>query len=249
MGTAQRIHDYKLEELLRCPYKFHKEEARRAAGKFDPNWRQLVQYSVGYIINDYYSLPAQLRNSTALLRIAERRWTNRIGRFGSLERFAQVKGQALANLTRHLDMAQSGLEPLMLFESHDAYIPELGLNLSMILQAVFSLGNTGELAAGGEPPGYIVRKYLVAADQEIVDAFCHMTAVFCKHAFSQLPQRIEVYGIMEDVLYSIAPDEASLAQSVDYVRLLTGFMPEAGNMRKDRAAAECGGCPYKNDCF
>ncbi|MCK9859068.1 hypothetical protein [Paenibacillus sp. ATY16] len=74
---------------------------------------------------------------------------------------------------------------------------------------------------------YIVRKYIVDEEEEIIALFQHLTAVFCSSAFGRLPYRIEVLSVLSGNPLIVYPDKKSLEKSLDYMNLAVSFMPEA----------------------
>lgn len=235
----QLIEDYKLEELLRCPYRFYQKAERPEQ---DVEWRQLVQYVMGHVINDYYTLPPVSRTTRKVAQLVDQRWTNRAYKFDSKDHFYQVKRKVMSNLCHILGGEYKDLFPMMLFEQWETYIPELDLKLSLIFQAVFS-------RADNASSSYTVQKFILDNDETVITMLFHMINVFCKHTFAELPEKIEVFSILDGQCHTFYPSLTTTDQSIDYMRLLRDFVPEAVEVRREIAAAECRNCPYANGCY
>ncbi|MBW7476870.1 hypothetical protein K0T92_19315 [Paenibacillus oenotherae] len=208
------IEDYKLEELLRYPYRYGSGQGKPRR-QYDVNWKQLAQYAVSYVIEDFYRLPPNSRTIDRLKGLIENRWTNRGYKFDSSHHFAQVKSAVTANLVKILAQGERReLQPIISFEQWGTYIPALDLNLTMILQTVFPEAGSADGRA------YSIQKYMVDADEEVIHAFRHMAAVFGQSAFGRAPERIDVISMLDGKQYRFCPDERSLEQSVDFLRLI-----------------------------
>ncbi|XEC95456.1 hypothetical protein AB6A23_02450 [Paenibacillus tarimensis] len=240
MQVHQRIEDYKLEELLRCPYRYHKREKNGGAGR-RLNWRQHVQYAVGHIVNDYYTLPAEARWPGVVSRLADRRWPAGVKQFQSVEHYERTKLRAVSNLTLFLESEEGARVPMMLFEQWEAYHPDLQVNLSVIFQAVFAEG-------GPADTGYVIHKYVVNDDDQLFEAYGHLMTVYCSIAFPELPKRIEVLSVLNGKRHIIIPDSGSLGLSLDYMRLISGYWSESSGVKNRKRLTECRSCPFRREC-
>lgn len=210
------IEDYKLEELLRYPYRYGTGQQKRRQ-HHDVNWQQLAQYAVSYVVDDYYKLSPNNRTIDRLKELIEHRWTNRAYKFESGHHFSQVKSTVTASLVKLLVEGERREQyPIISFEQWGTYISALDLNLTMILQTVFAEKSAGDL----EPSAYSIQKYMVDADEEVIQAFRHMAAVFGQSAFGRPPERIDVISLLSGEQYRFQPDEGMLEQSVDFLRLI-----------------------------
>ncbi|MBP1992451.1 hypothetical protein [Paenibacillus eucommiae] len=242
MGAMHLIEDYKLEELLRCPYRFHKQKEQEDQAASDVNWRQLVQYAVSHTIKDYYTLPASQRKSLNVADLVNRHWSNRGYKFESREHFWEIKRKVISHLSNTLTSQQHEENPMVLFEKWDTYVSRLDLQMSLIFQAIFGHPNASNSA-------YTVQKFIVDNDDEVITAFQHMAAVFCFSAFARLPEKIEVFTILDGKKRTFYPDEHTIEASMDYMRLIRDFLPEAVEIKKFDAKSECRSCPFQNDCY
>lgn len=224
------IEDYKLEQLLRYPYRYGVGQQKRRR-RHDVNWKQLVQYAVSYVIEDYYRLPPNNRSINRLKELIEHRWTNRGYKFESGHHFSQVKSAVTESLVRILaEGERRDACPIISFEQWGTYVAALDLNLTMILQTVFAEENAEYKSA------YSIQRYIVDEDEEVIQAFRHMATVFGHSAFGRTPARIDVISVLSGKHYQFRPDARRLEQSVDFLRLIRvvaaeSQSQEAGAMR------------------
>ncbi|WP_338554220.1 hypothetical protein [Paenibacillus sp. KS-LC4] len=239
-AAVKLIEDYKLEELLRCPYRFIKRQtAKKRAGEV--NGRQLMQFAVSHIVNDFYELPPHARTANVVKRLAERWWTPRVAKFDNAEHYWDAKLQAIVHLTAFL-LEEQEAAPIIQFEQHRTFVEPLDMELTQIFQIVAE-------DPYGTNTDYIVQKFVVDEDEDVIVTFQHMTAVFCDSAFGKLPSRIDVLSVMSGQRISYYPSEADIAQSLDYMRLVQTMLPEAEWLRKSNNEAECRSCPLRSECF
>lgn len=247
-ANVKIIEDYKLEELLRCPYRFIKRESGRRQ-LAEVNWRQLVQYTVSHVINDFYSMPLEGRTSETVTKLTERWWTTQTHKFENAAYYWEVKEQVSRHLIAFLtggegttDALDSTGQPIIQFEQHRTFVKELHTELTQIFQIVVEDAN-------GSYGDYKVLKFVVDEDDDVIQTFQHMTAVFCENAFGRLPTRIDVLSVLTGKRHTFHPSKETMHQSVDFMRLVQSFLPEADRLRKNRNAAECRSCPLRRECF
>jgi hypothetical protein len=208
----QIIDSYRLEEWVR---RSHRSKHKGL------HWRELTQYAISHCVNDYYSTAPEYRSMKAALRTMEAKWTNKVYKFDSRQHFKQIKDSVANNLSLHLSQTDSLSMPCILFEQHQTKVIELDIMFSYIVQTMF--GSTQAESA------YRVRSYMVDNNPEMMEACYHLTSVFCYSAFAQLPERIEIYAVLQDQLYSYSPSHQSIERSMDYMRLLHELVAEAGS--------------------
>jgi hypothetical protein len=248
MSTAAKktvIEDYKLEELLRCPYRYVKRQGAAPSAKADVNWMQLAQLAVSHVVNAFFITPEEERARFSIPDMLERWWTNKVAKFESPEHYWSIKQQLIDGLYPLL-LTELSSVPIILFEQHEVFVPELQAELMQIFQLVLGSENGG-------PSDYIVRKYIVDEDEDMIALFQHLTAVFCSSAFVSLPVRIEVLPILSGNHRIVYPTEKTLEQSMDYMKLAASLMPEAASepgqqLRKVQGSAECRRCPFLEEC-
>lgn len=236
---ARVIEDYKLEELLRCPFRLEPKNERDESRPTDVSWRQVVQYSVSHIVNDYFGRLPEYRSEQAIRRFADRRWSNKAYKFESAEHYWHIRDQAVGHLIRFLEEGRD-IRPLVLFESFRCPIPAVESDISFIVQMLHRRGD----AASGP---YEIQKYVVDDDPGVIAGFRHLAVLFCREAFGALPDRMDVFGVLSGKRYVMRPKEDDVARAADYVRLLRDYAPAAAEPGASREAI-CGKCALRAEC-
>ncbi|MDR6884808.1 hypothetical protein [Bacillus sp. 3255] len=204
MGTMQILTDYQLESWIRS------SSPEGCSDRSDePGWKQLTQYAAYHAINDWYSMPAALRTCEYLTKQFEGRWTNKCRKFESKAFYMDVKARVLAHLYDQLTDENAVQRPIMLFESSDVWVEELELGLSMIVQVMAC-----------EQGSFVVHKYVMEDNEAAAQLFGHMTVVFCHKAFGRLPERLELFNMLNGKQYRIGMEEMDVGKSMDYLRLV-----------------------------
>ncbi|WP_046226661.1 hypothetical protein [Paenibacillus dauci] len=232
------IRDYQLEDWLRRTYTAEiraERTPRRTQQK--PDWKQRAQYAVGHAINRYYSLQPELREIAHMGELLDYRWPRRSQSFESEQHYWDLKDLLTQRLTEMLPSNQSDAYPVMLYEQHQVMVPELGTELSLILQAAWQVPWT-TAQPDAESSGHkslIVQKFFLEHEPQLEEAFIHLSSVFCKAAFGVLPERIELFNIMEGTIRQHVPRADQYRASIDYLHLLRHAVP-GGN----RFCTSCG---------
>lgn len=255
-GEEALIEDYKLEELLRCPSRYLKRKADEEAGAgvgamlgTEVSWQQLVQYSVCHMVNDYYSLPPEHRSEYSIERSADRRWTNRTYKFDSADHYWQVRYRAVSALKQLLHGELDGtIRPLIVFESYRTHIEAVQAEISFIVQVLYRPDDRPDSP-------YVIRKYLVDDDPDVIAGFRHLAVLFCSEAFEELPGRIEVFGVLSGSKHVFRPQADEVAKAADYIRLLREYARETETAAQEeektghvhRRRNVCRKCRHKAD--
>ncbi|MDU0199612.1 hypothetical protein ACYEXS_02125 [Paenibacillus sp. MAH-36] len=205
MGTMQVLADYQLERWIRS----HTQVIGKDRPD-EPDWKQLTQYAAYHAINEWYSLPLKSRTFLTLTKLFERRWTNKFRKFDSLGCYGDVKRSVLMHLYKALTGINAVDCPLMLFESSNVWVEELNLGLSMIMQVM-------------EPTkdSFVIHKYMMEENDAAVQMFFHMTVVYCYKAFGKMPERLQVWNMMNGKQYRMNPEDMDLSSSMDYLKLVS----------------------------
>lgn len=214
MHEVLRLEDYKLEELLRSPHRENEPVNR------DVTWKQLAQYAASQCLNEFYALPIKARTELSITAIIERRWSNRYYKFHSNEHYLQIKQKVISHLTAFLTGEFRTCEPIVRFEQLSTYVPSMDLELSQIFQLIIEDASAVN--------GYTVQKYVIDEQEATVSTFFHMTTVFCAHAFEALPATIEVLSLLSGNRFIYYPDDSTLRESLDYMRLAKSLLPVSG---------------------
>ncbi|WP_409341820.1 hypothetical protein [Paenibacillus sp. MBLB4367] len=210
---SEKLLDYEMEQYWQCPDCFKRK--RSNGHSCGPSWQHLVQYAVNHAINDYYMLPSEQRTAIGILNSLDKRWTNKVKSFRSKEHFERVQKIVKHYLVIHLLRDSGGMEPFSLFEKHSVRLPELDAELSMIVQ-VAEWGTTS----------FVLKKFIVHDDPNVVRAFLHTAVAICDRAFGRLPERIEVHTLLQGTTYTAVPVEEDVPASLDYLLLMRGLLQD-----------------------
>jgi Txe/YoeB family toxin of Txe-Axe toxin-antitoxin module len=221
LSAVSIIEDYKVEELL---YRsFHLRRLHGAARQgTDLNWRQLAQYAVSHVVNDFYTLPLACRTVSRVESLVDARWSNRTYKFESVQHYWTLKRKVADNLSRHLVHENRFQYPIMLFEQWKTRIHQLNADMSIIFQVVLGV-------PGASPSSFAIQKFIVEDNKPIIDSFFHMASLFCLNAFARLPEYMEVISAVSGKNYVHYPSEKKIGQSLDYMRLIRDYMTEAAD--------------------
>ncbi|WP_313641883.1 hypothetical protein [Paenibacillus sp.] len=235
----KRLHDYRMEHIMLGGAE-NLSSGTPATGL--PRWRQQVQYAVGHTLNDFYSLLPEVRRETPIQFLLERRWPPKGDAFPSLLQYWDIKTSIADELMRIVSSNHLQEIPVMLYEQWYVPVPELKLELSMIIQLAWnSLQNSRSLN---------IQKFMVNGNEDTIAGFLHMTNVFCYAAYGEPAETVEIYSLLEGSKYSYHGHTFSQKESLDYVRLLAVFLEKevladgslnCSDRRNDRSEANVGG--------
>ncbi len=203
--------DYQLERWIRAYFSEHSHTSPQ-----DSDWKQLTQYAAYHAINEWYSLHPKSRTQRMLTEWFDRRWNNKVHKFGSSEFYGDVKHMVTAHLYGFLSDTGSSERPLMLFENMNVWVKDLDIRLSMIVQVMEPFKSS-----------FVIHKYMINPSQTEMELFIHMTVVFCYEAFGQLPEHLNIFQLMSGERQRISTLECDLSKSIDYLRLVKEVYTES----------------------
>lgn len=223
------LHDYQLEEMWRTPQPIRQSQRKR--GREGWNWRQRVQYAIGHALNEYFGMEVEVRREVPVQYVLEKWWPKQSNSFESLFHYWDVKNKVSGELSKICALNNDLLVPVMLYEQFCTAVPELEVDISLIIQAAWQQSEQAD--------SLLIQKYMVDYNPNVISTFQHLTNVFCYYAFGALPQLIEVYCLLEGKKVRFLPGLASLQQSLDYVRLLKDSREDMHGMAE---RCRCRGC-------
>lgn len=224
------LQDYKLEEWLRMTYRNQDQpvSTRKASrNQTSPiHWKQRVQFAIGHAINRYYSMSPELRGISDIGQLVDFRWPKRISYFDHEQQYWQVKDLVTNNIRKLLAANEYAPYPMMLYEQHQTLVPELQTDLSVIFQVAWQVSEpTAQPDDSSGHKSLIVQKFIVDDDPYTAEAFIHLSSVFCQSAFGRLPERIDIFSIMEGTVQRHYPSPEKVSASLDYLHLLQHVVP------------------------
>ncbi|MEK3787638.1 hypothetical protein [Paenibacillus sp. FSL K6-1230] len=222
--------DYQIEHLWRCPYRLQKAE-QKSNRRQSWDWEHHVQYAVGHALSEYYHLRPEVRNEIPLQYMLEKWWPKRPDGFESVTHYWEMKDQITAGIYKVGTSNQDLGVPVLLYEQFRTPIPDLAIELSVIIQAMW------QQADQGQP--MLVQKYLVSYHEAVVEAYRHLVTVFCHYAFGRLPSSIEVFCLLENRRLTFFTHRQSLNQAMDYVALLRDSLKDVQRNSRECQCASC----------
>lgn len=212
----EQMRDEEIEQFIRCSGCYY----RICSGSHDMSWRQLAQQSIDRVVNAYYNRPKEARTQAFVMDHVEQIWTDDVDKFNSVHHYRQVKRISTKYLMQYLESGFEDNALVMRSEPLSVYVKELDLELSMMFHLIEWTESS-----------FLIRKFFVTDEPEVIKAFIHMSIVFSHLAFGRLPDRIEVFSLLSGKSYDVIPDPNHVQQSLDYLRLLIGTMREGAEAR------------------
>ncbi|WP_132415670.1 hypothetical protein [Paenibacillus albiflavus] len=212
----QLMRDVEIEQYVRCSGCYY----RICSGSHTESWRQLTQFSVDQVIRSYQSMPEEARTPAFIMDCVDEVWTNDIDRFDSLHHYRQVKRISTKYLMQFLQNHSHKNAVSLYAESMSVHVEELELELSIMFHLIEKKDDS-----------FLLRKYFVTDEPDVIQAYFHMSTVFSYLAFDHIPDRIEAVSLLNGKSYTFTPDFSKIQASLDYLNLLIGSMREGYGVR------------------
>jgi len=235
--TIKAISDDHLVSFLRCPYQFYYQYLLKL-DSYQVKWRQLVQSVINQVIRHFHQLPPTEQHKVSILKLVDSYWKNVSPQvFESRQHYYMVLAQTTDHLLQLLTKRKKQNPPLFLYRKINTYVEELETNLSL----------TYDLAKW-RSQSFSVTKYLVEADEEMIELYQHLMVVFSYKAFNKLPEEIEVITLLEGKSYLCSPTEENYTQGIMYLQYMKNMLLNPGEYVKTDSQAECSSCPFIHRC-
>jgi len=235
--SIKTMTDYHLYDFMRCPHKFYfRHIKRREPSSFE--WQQMVQSIVNQIIIDYYTSPVEKQTTMLLLKRLEKHWDKvRIGMFASKAEYYIVLAKLTDHLIQFVKNDAGKTPPLFLYEKLQTYMDELGVHISLTFEV-------GEWST----QSFVIKKYVVDANEEMLALFQKLTAVFSYKVFGILPERIEVVNLIEGTRYESVPKEQDIMDGMNDLYRMKEMLQQPEYYTERTFCSECIGCAFRNEC-
>lgn len=240
MGEEQRsssvpvLYDYQIEYMWGLPDKLqhsHSSDKRKPGMR----WRDHVLYAVSHALHEYYSTPYEVRSEIPVQCMLEKWWPKQHAGFESCSHYWEVKDKVTGGICKIGAANRQFHEPSVLFEQFQIPAEELNVELSVIIQAAWMLGQRSD--------SLLIQKYMVSYDPYLISTYMHLITVFSHYAFGYVPEMIEFYCLLEGKKVSYVIGPSSLGRSMDYVMLLRDSMQESGYVS---GRCLCPGCAERH---
>ncbi|MCZ0875276.1 hypothetical protein [Peribacillus sp. AS_2] len=230
--------DYHLQDFIRCPYQFYYFHIE---GKIttQSDWRKMVQVVVKQVVSRYYKLPPKSQTTKKVLEFIDDHWSAiEVRQFESKIHYYKTLANITAYLLQCLTTERIENPPLFLYEKFNMNMDELGTELSLTFEVAEWSGNS-----------LIIKKYLVDIDEEMNLLFNNMISVFCEKTFGQLPERIEIYSLMEGKKETFIPTKKDVSGGLEYLNMIKNLLQEPKKYLKTDSLAVCKSCSYQKRCY
>jgi hypothetical protein len=226
-----------LKDFITCPYKFYYEYIEKKKRPLD--WRQMVQHVINQVVYSYFQLPIEQRHSAKVLDLVEQYWGKlRPQIFESRIQYytvtAKITDYLMQNLTTETDTAAP---PLFLYEKFQTHIDELDVDLSLTFDV-----------AEWSSSSFVVKKYLVEANAEMLKLYFYLTIVFSEKVFQRIPKRIEVVTLLDGKKHLFYPTPENINEGISYLQLMKHLLGESSRFNGVYNEEECPTCPFQKVC-
>ena len=114
---------------------------------------------------------------------------------------------------------------------------ELGVQIALTFEV-------GEWSA----KSFVIKKYVVDANEEMLALCKKLTAVFSHKAFGVLPEKIEIVNLIEGTRHSYAPKEQDMIEGMDDLYRMKEMLQQPEHYTDRTFCSECIGCAFRIDC-
>ncbi|WP_347939588.1 hypothetical protein AAEY33_14515 [Peribacillus simplex] len=76
-----------------------------------------------------------------------------------------------------------------------------------------------------------------------------MISVFCEKTFGQLPERIEIFSLMEGKIETCIPTLKDVSDGMEYLYINKNLLQEPKKYLKTDSLTVCKSCSYQKRCY
>ena len=220
------VMQHHLESFIKCPYQVYYYQL---LGENERMWRQDIQSVINNIVHTYYQLRLQDQTKFAALKLMNQYWHQvRFDLFQSREEYYMV----LAKITDHLLQflsTKNKQPPLFLYEKLYTYVKGIESQLSITIEL-----------AEWSTESFSVKKFLLEADQHLMERYTHLVSVFSQEALGILPEKIEIVSLLDGKISTYYPIEQDILKGVQYLENMKRLVKEVNQ--------GCFECPLTLHC-
>ncbi|TXC85662.1 hypothetical protein FS935_20065 [Metabacillus litoralis] len=155
--------------------------------------------------------------------------------FHSKEDYYLVLAKTTDHLLKFISPYQS---PFALYEKLNTNKQELEAQLSLTFEEVDS-----------SPNDFKIKKFLLEVNQELIELYSSLIAVFSYEAFGILPKKIEIITLLEGRRFTHIPKEEDIPKGVMYIDYLKSALIQPKDYQKVGSLKECLNCPFTDQCM
>ncbi|WP_226671207.1 hypothetical protein [Metabacillus litoralis] len=227
-----------LESFIKCPYKlFYQHILDMKEGQLQ--WRQVVQLHINWVVQGYFQLPFNKQTTLSLLKLIQQSWRKvSPALFQSNEDYYLVLAKTTDHLLQYVSSGANEKTSLFLNNTLNKNVLELETQLSLTLELVDCTSNT-----------FKIKKYLLEENQDLIELYSNLIAVFSFEAFGLLPEKIEMITLLEGEMFTYIPKEEDIPKGVMYIDYLKTALIQPLGFKKESSLKECLNCPFTEQCM
>lgn len=200
-ASLEKLNLEKISNYISCPHYFHcNNQVTPEVNEFD--WLSLTQVVVNDIVSDFFQLSNDKRIPLEILKLINNHFEQvDIELFHSVVHYYTVLAKVTDYLIQHLLLERDSKAPLFLFEKVSICHMNRLFNLTIDV-------------ASWSPTSFIIKKYLVEADEKMLESYWKSVTYFSQLAFGKIPERIEVISLDNGRRYTFNPNEDKVEKLV-----------------------------------
>jgi CRISPR/Cas system-associated exonuclease Cas4 (RecB family) len=226
-----------IRDFITCSHRFLFKYVKKEHSSY-AEWRTIVQSVVNRVVYEFYKVPPGQRTSLYVLQVLEKQWKSvPISIFESKAHYYTVLAQLTDYLLHYLLKDITEQPPLFLYEKMQTYMEELGISISLTLEL-------GEWAQ----ESFVIKKYIVDANESMIQLFWQLTAVFSYKAFDVLPKEIEIISLLEGKSRKYRPKKEDIRAGIEYLHTMKQALEEPMAYGHPASMTLCSGCAFQKEC-
>ncbi|WP_084783284.1 hypothetical protein [Bacillus dakarensis] len=235
--SIKTMTDYHLESFIRCPHAFYYEYILMLNSSHS-DWRNVVQSVINRIVHHFYQLPLKEQKPLNLMKLIQHYWKDvDVQLFESKENYYMILAKTTDHLLKFLPSKKKQMPPLFLYQKLNTFIAELETQVSVTFEV-----------AEWSVTSFSIKKYLMEADEQLIQLYYHLISVFSDKAFGKLPDKIEIISLLDGKRHAITPTSENLEIGIMYLKYMKILLEEPNNYYKDKSITDCGRCPFVHKC-
>ncbi|MEK4031388.1 PD-(D/E)XK nuclease family protein [Pseudobacillus sp. FSL P4-0506] len=222
--SLKTMANYHLESFIRCPYTYYYQHVL-LLNPLDVKWRQVIQSIINQVVQNFYQLPLDAQNKLNILKLIHRYWKSVSPQlFESKVHYYMVLTKTTDHLLQFLSAKKEQKPPLWVNTNIEELEAQLSLTIELEERATHS---------------FTIKKFLLEADEEIIQLYNDLTIVFSNKAFGKLPERIEISTLLEGEKYTFSPTVNNAAEGNVDVKNMKDLLQHPNDYTKISSLREC----------
>ncbi|WNF35405.1 hypothetical protein RJD24_13145 [Bacillaceae bacterium IKA-2] len=201
-APLEKLNLKKISNYISCPHYFNRNN-QFISEEIEFGWLSLTQVVVNDIASDFFQLSYDKRIPLEILRLINNHFEQiDIELFYSKVHYYTVLAKMTDYLMTHLLLERDSKTPLFLFEKKSICQMNRLFNLTIDVDSC-------------SPTSFIIKKYLVEADEKMLESYWKSVTYFSQMAFGKIPERIEVISLDNGRKYTFNPNDYKVERMVN----------------------------------